>query len=161
MQLVWIPLLGKWVQMGLHNWLTMMVNQIIEKLSKESIDVTQWMNHAAIFASWFIFGNTTEDMANILHHNVKQGFPRHFHGKYMTLASCSSKVHQIQRICRSEIKELHPKWSQNMISSLMSATVFHSADNYLIDKYVSFSLKSRILKMDLQLCSLKTALLTV
>ena len=45
------------------------------KLAKESNDVTQWMNHAAIFASWFFFGNTMEDMANILHHNIKEGFP--------------------------------------------------------------------------------------
>ena len=90
-------------------------------------------------------------MANILHHNVKQGFPRHFHGKYMKLAACNSKAHQIRRICQSEIKKLHPKWSQNMISSLMSATVFHSADHYFIDKYLSFSSQSRILKMDLSL----------
>ena len=42
-------------------------------LAKESNNVTQWMNHAAVFASWFFLGNTAKDMANILHHNVKQG----------------------------------------------------------------------------------------
>ena len=67
----------------------------------------------------------------------------------MQQAARNSKAHNIQRICRSEIKKLHPEWPQSLISSLMSATVFHSSDHYYIDKYLSFSSQSKILKMDL------------
>ena len=48
------------------------------KLAKESNDDTQWMNHATVFASLIFFGNTSEEMVNILHHNMKQGIPQQF-----------------------------------------------------------------------------------
>ena len=119
------------------------------ELAEESNNVTQWMNHVAVFASWFFCGNTADDMANVLHHNAKQGLPIHFRGKYMKQAAENSKAHQIQRICRSEIKKLHPEWPQSVLTSLISATVFHSSDHYYIDKYFSFSSQSKILQMDL------------
>ena len=101
------------------------------------------------FASWFFYGNTADDMANILQHNLKQGLPVHFRGTYMKKASENSRAHQIQRLCRSQIKQLHPDWPQNVITSVVSATVFHSSDHYYIDKYLSFSSQSKYLKMDL------------
>ena len=118
-------------------------------LAEESNNVTQWMNHAAVFASWFFYGNTASDMANILQHNLSQGLPLHFRGTHMKKAAENSKAHQIQKVCRSKIKQLHPDWPQNVITSVVSATVLHSSDHYYIDKYLSFSSQSKYLKMDL------------
>ena len=54
-----------------HSYEDCKTKSIKKTRSKESNDVTQWMNHVAVFASWFFCGNTAEDMANILHHNTK------------------------------------------------------------------------------------------
>ena len=87
-------------------------------------------------------------MSEMLHHNMKQGFPKHFHGKFMKKAAQNSMAQQIQKICRWKIQQLHPEWPKQVISSLIAATVFHSADHYYIDKYLSFASKSKYLKMD-------------
>ena len=66
----------------------------------------------------------------------------------MKKAAENSKSHQIQKACRLKIRELHPDWPPSVITSLVSATVLHSSDHYYIDKYLSFSSQSRILKTD-------------
>ena len=47
-----------------------------------------------------------------------------------------------------EIRKLHPEWPENVITSLIAATVFHAGDHYYTDKYLSFASKSSYLKTD-------------
>ena len=115
---------------------------------KESNDVTQYMNNAAVYSSWFYIGTSSDIMANIMHHNVKQGLPFHGRGKFMEKIAKKSFTRRIQVICHSKFKELHPEWPNSVIFSLCAATLYHAADHYYIDKYLSFASKSKHLKKD-------------
>ena len=70
------------------------------QLAEESNTITQWMNHAATFTSWFYTGTTSGAMASLFSNNMKQGLPMHFHGKYMKKVALQSKTHLIQKTCR-------------------------------------------------------------
>ena len=70
------------------------------QLAEESNNVTQWMNHAAGFASWFFTGTTPGIMANLINNNMRQGLPKHSHGKHIEKIASQSKTHLIQETCR-------------------------------------------------------------
>ena len=79
-------------------------------LAKESNDVTQWINLAAVFGSGTFCGKSTEEIQEILSHNVLHGLPMHNDKglSYMRKATINSKSHKMHMQAMAKIQQLHP-----------------------------------------------------
>lgn len=120
------------------------------KLAKESSDITQWMNEAATYKSWWFIGNSAAMMANIINNNANQGLPLHS-SETEKHVSENSSAHKIVRDCRKALKEMHPEWNFQIIDAIMASTVLHSSDHYYTDLYMSFASQSKVLRYDFSL----------
>ena len=82
-------------------------------LAKESNDVTQWINLAAVFGSGTFCGNSVEDIQEILSHNVLQGLPMHSDNNnngpsYLRKVAKISKSHKMHMEAMVKIRKLFP-----------------------------------------------------
>ena len=57
-------------------------------------------------------------------------------------------LHKMNKKLKSRLRLLHPDWSEDVINSLLAATLQHSADHFYLDKYLSFATHSQYLKFD-------------
>ena len=77
-------------------------------LAKESNDVTQWINLAAVFGSGTFCGQSTENIQDILSHNALQGLPMHTDNMYLRKVAKSSKSHKMHMEATAKIRKLYP-----------------------------------------------------
>ena len=133
-------------------------------LAQESNDITQWMNNAASYGSYGGIGvGSAAVMADILSHNGAQGLPIHHcarptgqshadheaANKFIHLAARNSTAHNIIMASRVIIKKLRPGWTPEVTNAFLASTVMHSSDHYYIDKFTSFSFKSKVMRHDI------------
>ena len=78
------------------------------KLAKESNDVTQWINLAAVFGSGTFCGQSTENIQDVLSHNALQGLPMHTDNMYLRKLAKSSKSHKMHMEATAKIHKLYP-----------------------------------------------------
>ena len=66
----------------------------------------------------------------------------------MNKVAKNSISHQIRISARDKIKELRPEWPNDVITTLLVATVLHTADHYFADHTTSFGSQSKTLRFD-------------
>ena len=93
-------------------------------------------------------------MANIFNHNLNQGFPMHFRpkvgpGPYMAKAAANSKLHKMNKEVKSKLKKLHQEWPEDVINSVLAASLLHSGEHFYLDKHISYVTYSKYLKQDI------------
>ena len=119
---------GSHAHVHVHYWANGVAKLINSKesnwnLAKESNDVTQWMNHAALFAwSPFFVGMPQELAVDMFQNNINQGLPFHFAGRFVEKVKQQSKISKIQTEAILKIKELHQDWPDSAVHSLIAAT---------------------------------------
>ena len=69
-------------------------------------------------------------------------------GVHMNKVAKNSISHQIRISARDKIKELRPEWPNDVITTLLVATVLHTADHYFADHTTSFGSQSKTLRFD-------------
>ena len=130
-------------------------------LAKESNDLTQWLNNAAVYGFYGGIGlGSPAVMADILSHAAEGGLPYHHcpgiagqtpkcDDKFMHMAAQNSVMHNMVSDARTVIAQLRPNWTTDVTNSFLASTIMHSADHYYGDFYTSYAFKSKIMLHDI------------
>ena len=72
----------------------------------------------------------------------------HKDNEYMKIVGEKSLTHRIAWQARKNLKEIHPEWPDDVITCLIVATVYHTADHYYSEIFCSYATQSKYLKMN-------------
>ena len=80
---------------------------------------------------------------------MNQGLPMHHrNNEYIKIVGEKSLTHKIAKQAKENLRKIHPDWPDDVILCLVVATVYHTADHYYGDIYISYATQSKYLKMD-------------
>ena len=80
---------------------------------------------------------------------MNQGLPMHYKdNEYVKMVAEKSNTHRIANQARKNLKAIHPEWPDDVLTCLLVATVYHTADHYYADLFISYATQSKYLKMD-------------
>ena len=119
------------------------------KLAKTSSEVTEYINASPTGGTASFMGTSKEALVNVIAWNMNQGLPLHYKdNEYIKKIGEKSMTHIIAKQARENLKALHPEWPNDVINCLLVATVYHTADHYYPEQWISYATQSKYLKMD-------------
>ena len=119
------------------------------RLAKTSSEVTEWINASPTAGTASFLATSKEAVVNVIAWNMNQGLPMHYKdNEYVKRVAEKSKTHRIANQARKNLKEIHPEWPDDVLTCLLVATVYHTADHYYPDLFFSYATQSKYLKMD-------------